>query len=81
MNLVLSGSYTKMKSLKTFINENYKLPVIQTVFGASSSADKEVKEKESSKKTGVNFDPIMNDSIIKEEIEHDGLGSFLRGMA
>jgi hypothetical protein len=60
-----------MKSLITYITENYKLPVIQTMFGTSSPADKKAKEKETSKKVEINFDPIMNNSVVKEETEHD----------
>ena len=68
-----------MKTFKYFIFESYKLPAIQTVFGARSIEDKqetiEKKEKGISKGGDDEFqsEPELTNSIVKEEVGGDSL--------
>lgn len=68
-----------MKTFKYFIFESYKLPAIQTVFGARSIEDKqetiEKKEKGISKGGDDEFqsEPELSNSIVKEEVGGNSL--------
>jgi len=68
-----------MKTFKYFISESYKLPAIQTVFGARSIGDNqeaiEKKEKEVSAGEDDEFqsEPELTSSIVKEEVGGDSL--------
>jgi hypothetical protein len=68
-----------MKKFKYFILESYKLPAIQTVFGARSIEDRQEsikkKEREVSASRGEEFqaEPVLSDGIMKEEVVGDTL--------
>ena len=63
-----------MKTFKYFISESYKLPAIQTVFGAryiEDNQDEETKKQKS--KDQVYIDPVLGHHTVKEEVEKDSL--------
>lgn len=59
-----------MKSFKFYVTESYELPTIQTQFGSHSLPKKDSKEKSDGtekKDDEITFNPVLNDSIFKEE--------------